>query len=114
MKSLFAIMVLTLALLTGCESSAIPGPDRESRQESRQIVAFQATWCAPCQRDKPTLAQIEQSVPVTRYDADQSPDLVRQYGVNAFPTYICYQGNAEVLRTSDIRELNRFITSGDR
>ena len=107
MKIILTIAVsLALTVFAGCESPSIVEPPQTG---ARQIVAFQATWCRACQQDKPALAQIEQTVPVTRIDSDAQPDLVRQYGIDALPTYLLYMDGREVLRTSDMRVLSRFL-----
>lgn len=100
------IVSLALALLPGCESRSLIEPPQNG---ARQIVAFQATWCRPCQQDKPALAQIEQTVPVTRIDSDTQRDLVQEYGIDALPTYLLYVDGREVLRTSEMRVLSRFL-----
>jgi thiol-disulfide isomerase/thioredoxin len=106
-KILLTIAVsLALTAFAGCESPSLVEPPQTG---ARRIVAFQATWCAPCRRDKPALAEIEQTVPVTHIDADAQPDLVRQHGIDAFPTYILYLDGREVLRTSDMGVLSRFL-----
>ena len=104
--SLVTIAILALALLPGCESPSIVEPPQLG---VRQIVAFEATWCRACQQNKPALAQIEQSVPVTHIDSDASPALVQQYGIYELPTYILYMDGREVLRTSDMRVFSRFL-----
>lgn len=107
MKILLTIAAfVALALLPGCESPSLVEPPQRG---ARQIVAFQAAWCRACQQDKPSLAQIEQTVPVTRIDSDASPDQVQQFGIEALPTYLLYMEGREVLRTSDMRELSRFL-----
>ena len=109
MKHTLTIIVsLTLAAFAGCESSSI---DVAPPTVSRQIVAFQATWCGACQRDKPTLAQIEKSVPVTRIDSDAHPEMVQQYGITALPTYILYRDGQEIGRTSQIQELQQWLSA---
>ena len=106
MKRILTIIVLTLTAFAGCESPSIVEPPPTA---ARQIVAFQATWCRPCQRDKPALAQIEQTVPVARIDSDAQPDLVQQYGIDALPTYLLYIDGQQVLRTSEIEVLSLFL-----
>jgi thioredoxin-like negative regulator of GroEL len=48
-------------------------------------------------------------VPVTRIDSDTQRDLVQQYGIDALPTYLLYVDGREVLRTSEMRVLTRFL-----
>jgi thioredoxin 1 len=122
-KHLITIAVLTLAVLAGCESSfvepdsqpvpilaPVPEPQPEPAPvERRQVFAFQATWCGPCQQDKPELAKLDSEIEIIRIDADQRPDLVEQYGVTALPTYIVMQNGREAERNCDLRRIVRVL-----
>ena len=122
MKILFAIAVLTLAVLSGCESSfdgepneapilaPVPEPQPEPAPvERRQVLAFQATWCGPCQQDKPELAKLDSQIEIVRIDADQRPDLIEQYGVTALPTYIVMKDGREVERDCSLAKVVKVL-----
>lgn len=88
------ILLVVLLVLAGCEQSRIPGPS---------LVAFHATWCQPCQRDKPLLAKVSQEYPVTDVDFDGQHAIAAQYHVSVLPTYIVLSDGSEVMRTMDLR-----------
>lgn len=102
---LFLWIALLVLLAAGCEQ-----PDSLSPTPS--VLAFTATWCGPCRFNEPRLQAIEaEGYPVTRIDADESPDKLQQYGVRTVPTYIVFNGSIEVLRTNSIVKLERTLHS---
>jgi thioredoxin 1 len=56
------------------------------------IVTFTAKWCGPCHAAAPVLdaLAVEQAgrVKVIRIDFDQSPQVVRRYGISAIPAVL--------------------------
>jgi thiol-disulfide isomerase/thioredoxin len=121
-KHILAIAALTLAVLTGCESSfdgepqpapvVVPEPSPQPAPapvERRQVLAFQATWCGLCQQDKPELAKLDSDIEIIRIDADRRPDLVQQYEVTALPTYIVMKNGREVERDCSLSKIIKVL-----
>jgi thiol-disulfide isomerase/thioredoxin len=103
MRSLVTALILTLAACTGCEGDSTPEP-------ARKVIAFTATWCGPCQRDKPALADMERKgVTIVHVDIDADPALAQQYKIKTVPTYVVCEGDKEVERTGNIRRLFKLI-----
>jgi thiol-disulfide isomerase/thioredoxin len=99
--SIVAALLVLVALSAGCE---VPGQDKQDGCRRPKVLAFTASWCAPCQRAKPTLIQIQAAgVDVKIIDIDARPDLARQYGITRVPTFIVYVGDKTPVRTNDIR-----------
>ena len=92
-----AAALVVLFILTGCSDQIVsphPGPS---------LVAIHATWCQPCQRDQPLLAEVAKEFLVTEIDIDTQRQLAARYGVSALPTYIVMLAGREVARTSNLR-----------
>jgi thioredoxin 1 len=95
-RGLLATLVVLL-VLTGCENAPTPLEPRPF------LLAFHATWCQPCQRDRPLLDEVRLEFPTADYDADRDYAVFALYHVNALPTYIVEYKGREVLRTGDVR-----------
>jgi thiol-disulfide isomerase/thioredoxin len=100
-RNVLAISLVLLALTAGCEASQ-EGP--QGRCSRPKVLAFTASWCAPCQRAKPTLIQIRAAgADVEIIDIDAHPDLARKHGVTSVPTFIVYVCGKAPVRTNDIQ-----------
>lgn len=74
-----------------------------------ELIVFSATWCGACQRIKDQINQIEKTgIKVTRFDADQNPNILAKYNITSLPTMLFKVGN-KVSRTQNIDELMRWI-----
>jgi len=95
------IAAMLLALVAGCEA-----PQQQQNQggcRRPKVLAFTASWCAPCQRAKPALIQVQAAgVEVEIIDIDDHPDLAKKYGVTSVPTFIVYVCGKAPVRTNDI------------
>jgi len=99
-RNVLAILLVLLALTAGCEASHEAHQGRCSRPK---VLAFTASWCAPCQRAKPALVQIQAAgVDVEIIDIDTHPDLAKKYGVTEVPTFLVYVCGKAPVRTNDI------------
>jgi len=82
----------------GCIRPSLP----LNRCARPKVLVFSALWCAPCQRDKVVLVQVEaMGVEVQVIDIDAHSDLARKYGVTSVPTYFIYTCG-RVQRTNDV------------
>lgn len=91
----YVAALIVLLVLTGCsdQASPLPGPS---------LVAVHATWCQPCQRDKPLLVEVAREFPVTEIDVDTQRELASWYGMSVLPTYIVMDDGNVVVRTSNL------------
>jgi thiol-disulfide isomerase/thioredoxin len=109
-RNVLAILLVLLALTAGCEASQ-EGP--QGRCSRPKVLAFTASWCAPCQRAKPALAQIRAAgVEVEIIDIDAHPDLAKKHSVTSVPTFIVYVCGKAPVRTNDIRVVVFLIRLG--
>ncbi len=92
----------TALCIAGCEGP--PQQQPNSGPCSRpKVLAFTASWCAPCQRAKPVLVQIQAAgVDVEIIDIDAQPNLAAKYGVASVPTFFVYVCGKSTVRTHDI------------
>lgn len=59
---------------------------------SPQFVIFKADWCGHCKKVLPEIQKLESMnlCQVVKVDADKQPDLVKEHGVQGFPTIRLY------------------------
>ena len=84
-------------------------------QDRLIVIDFWATWCGPCQRLAPIIAQIadeyEGKVIVGKYNAENNEELLERFGIRNIPTILVIKGGETVERitgavnTAKIREL---------
>ncbi len=71
------------------------------------IVDFWAPWCAPCRAVKPILEKLAAAyagkVSFIQVNADDSPELVRQFRVMGIPTLLVFQDGAVASRITGAR-----------
>lgn len=70
------------------------------------VLDFTATWCGPCQMQKPILEELEgemgDKVDFKMVDVDQNNALAGKYGIHAVPTLIIEKDGAEVKRYTGV------------
>ena len=84
-------------------------------QDRLIVIDFWATWCGPCQRLAPIIAQIadeyEGKVIVGKYNTENNEELLERFGIRNIPTILVIKGGETVERitgavnTAKIREL---------
>lgn len=55
-----------------------------------KIIDFWAEWCNPCKMMNPILDEIEKEykMEIERVNADERPEMIKDYNVTSIPTYI--------------------------
>ncbi len=91
----------------------------KSKKENKPIfVDFYATWCGPCKEleknvytDKKVGKYMNKQFVNVKIDAEnQEPDLVKQAGVDSYPTLIYYNSSGEeILRFVGYRDSEEFL-----
>lgn len=76
----------------------------QAKEENKKLVVdFYADWCGPCKMLKPVLEEYStkhaNDTMVYKINADQSQDILAQYGVMSLPTLIVFQNGAESKRS---------------
>ncbi|MBX3386639.1 MAG: thioredoxin [Phycisphaeraceae bacterium] len=66
------------------------------------LVDFWATWCPPCVKMGPEIEALASAMGdravIAKVDADQAPNLARQYKISALPTVVIFLDGKEVDR----------------
>ena len=70
-----------------------------------KLVVFSAKWCSYCQRQKEVFRELP-DIWVGEVDGDKNPNLVSQYGVMGFPTFILFKNGKEINKFSGYK--NKF------
>ncbi|MCD7879132.1 MAG: thioredoxin family protein [Candidatus Gastranaerophilales bacterium] len=64
----------------------------ENVKEGIKFVAFTASWCGYCQKQKPILEDIAgQNIWIGEVDPDKNPQLVQRYAIAAFPSFLLFK-----------------------
>jgi thioredoxin 1 len=75
-------------------------------QDRLVVIDFWATWCGPCQRLAPVIAQIaeeyEGKVFVGKCNAENNEELVDRFGIRNIPTILFVKNGEAVNRISGI------------
>ncbi len=89
------LAALFLALLaTPADLPTTPTADRGEPV----LLDFHTEWCGPCRAMRPAISKlIDAGYPVRSVDGDREKDLVRKYGVSAFPTFIVVDEDGRAL-----------------
>ena len=62
------------------------------------LLDVYADWCGPCRAMTPILEEVDEEVSdvtVIKVDADKSPELLREWGIQSIPTMILFVDSEE-------------------
>ncbi|MCI5839309.1 MAG: thioredoxin [Peptoniphilaceae bacterium] len=67
--------------------------DKVVNGKGLSLVDFNATWCGPCQMQKPVLEDLDKESEFEIYgiDIDQNPNVAAAYNVQAVPTLMIFK-----------------------
>ncbi|MBM3126338.1 MAG: DUF2892 domain-containing protein [Chloroflexi bacterium] len=72
------------------------------------LLDFWAPWCGPCVKTKPILERIStdfnERVLLLQVNADESPELIRQFHVHGIPSLVAVRDGKETGRMSGARQ----------
>lgn len=75
----------------------------------KQYLYFSAPWCGPCRTLGPIMEQVNGTIPVQKYNVDESSDIAQQYNVRNIPTVVLVENGQEVKRIVGVRNLNEYL-----
>jgi protein disulfide-isomerase-like protein len=101
-KATPALMVL-IALVAMAIASTYLKEGFESA--GKTLVLYYAPWCGHCKALKPEWEKLEKAgvkgVTVRKVDADESPEEIKEAGVDGFPTIIFYNNGKKELYSGE-------------
>lgn len=76
-----------------------------------KVIDIWAPWCGPCKMMMPTIEKLaaefnvpESNVTIEKINADDNPELVKQYGVRGIPTLIFEKEGEVVARFVGVKQ----------
>jgi thioredoxin-like negative regulator of GroEL len=75
-----------------------------------KVTYIWASWCQPCSRVKPVMAELESlGVSVTKIDADVQSDYLRSIGVSSLPTVIVKHADGSEVRLIGAKSRDEYM-----
>lgn len=69
----------------------------EQTSRGLKLVEFYTTWCMYCKNQRIELQELENSdMWIGIVDGDESPNLVKRYGIQGFPTFILLKDGEKI------------------
>ncbi len=88
------------------------------RSSRPTLAEFYADWCPHCQRMMPVVAQLKrevgEKVNIVQIEGDRNPDLMKEYSVNSYPTWIIFVDGHEAWRDGGEKPLSELKEAIDR
>lgn len=81
------------------------------------LIDFWATWCGPCKMVLPIISELapqyEGKVDFYKVDADESPQMLQQFGVRGVPTVVFLDNGVEVGRLVGLNPPQKYVEKLD-
>jgi len=84
---------------------------QENNQEKPKLMLFKAEWCGHCRKFKDSWEALKSHLPKVEfvaYDADSNESIMKQYGVQAFPT-LMLKNKDEIFEFNQERNIDNII-----
>ncbi len=77
---------------------------KECISSSSCFVDFYTSWCGPCKMLSPIIEELDENgsfgdIKVLKIDAEECPEISREYKIQAVPTLMLFKGG-EVVKTA--------------
>jgi thioredoxin 1 len=127
MKKLIPIIALCMfstALLCQDQDLSVDDFNKKINIKDRIVlVYFNADWCVPCVKLKPSIEQItaeqKQGVMVLDLDVDKNPAIATHFEINTLPLFIIYkdgkkmwENNTALSKAEIVRKLDLYKPKG--
>lgn len=117
-KLLVLLLAFTSSTIVAMDSSiSIADLTTESAENfiakhADAIISVSTTWCAPCKVMKPVFEELARelssSYVCARVDGDTSKELIAQWGVNSFPSFVIFKEGKKVGMLSGAKSKDDF------
>ena len=75
-----------------------------------KLIEFYTTWCMYCKRQRIEMIDLENSdIWIGIVDGDESPNLVRKYNIQAYPTFILLKNGEKVGEFQGFHEKSQLL-----
>ena len=76
-----------------------------------KLVEFYATWCIYCRNQRIELENFKDSdVWIGIVDGDESPNLVKRFGITGYPTFVLLKDGEKIAKVKDFRSLEDIVS----
>ncbi len=83
----------------------------ENIKNGLKLVEFYAAWCGYCQKQRPILNELsENNIWIGTIDADKNPELVKQYAISGFPTFLLFKEGRVIAKLSGYHEKSELLS----
>ena len=61
-------------------------------KEGIKFIAFSATWCGFCQKQRPILEELsEKNIDIAEVNPDNNPNITNKYDIHSFPSFLLFK-----------------------
>lgn len=76
-----------------------------------KVIEFYATWCMYCKNQRIELSDLENSdIWIGIVDGDESPNLVKKYGITGYPTFVLLKNGEQIAQFSGFHKKDELIS----
>ena len=79
---------------------------KKETEKGLKLIVFSAKWCSYCQRENEVFKELPE-IWIGKIDGDKNPELVAQFGVMGFPTFILFKDGEILTKFSGYK--NKFV-----
>lgn len=82
-------------------------------QTEKALIYIKASWCGPCKQLSPIIEEVSSEigaqVTISKLDADENMDFVKNLNVRNIPTILFYKNGEIIERTVGVKSKNEII-----
>lgn len=75
-----------------------------------KLIEFYATWCVYCKRQRIEMIDLEESdIWIGIVDGDESPNIIKKYKIDGYPTFVLLKDGEEVARFAGFHDKSQLL-----